>query len=342
MPPVTPIDVCRYDDVQLIQTNLDLFADVVTWLEYYAAGDYVTSLLIDRHGVSALEAKRRAHLIVPHVGLARHYVEQAMSGPGDVAFLPAYYAILNLLKVYILFGPYHAQLPNNRWHGATYDVDSRDSQTLLTERIILKKGGALPLFYQTVTGQTVKHNTSVAMADVYPYILDASLEYEFATGKPAKVASLAFGTLVMNKRKRLSVEVSLIPGSVVPKLNQLKPLAQFRRDPSQTSRFISKSLKGLTPAHIRTHLRPFLLYQFMSGAAGAPISGSRLLLPEELPIALAFFHMSSVVRYKPEFLAKLKDSRFWPLLSTVRRHGLFKFLTLFWSFTHQKTLALEP
>jgi hypothetical protein len=42
-----------------------------------------------------------------------------------------------------------------------------------------------------------------------------------------------------------------------------------------------------------------------------------------------------VTRYKPEFLERLMDSKFWPFLATSRSHALTKFLLLFWSFVHQ-------
>ena len=59
-----------------------------------------------------------------------------------------------------------------------------------------------------------------------------------------------------------------------------------------------------------------------------PLQRGCLPFPEEFPIALLFFHMGSVVRYQPEFLAKLRDSRHWPILASASRHGLFKFLLL--------------
>src|SRR6201999_963915 len=123
--------VNRYTEVDRVRTNLDPLTDLLAWLEYYSAMDYVVSLLTTRHGVVTAAAKSRAQLIRPHARLATQYIEQALSGPGDVAFLPIYYAILNLLKICILFGPHHAQLPANRWHGASYDGYGKFSRTLL-------------------------------------------------------------------------------------------------------------------------------------------------------------------------------------------------------------------
>ena len=68
-----------------------------------------------------------------------------------------------------------------------------------------------------------------------------------------------------------------------------------------------------------------------------PICNKQLLLPEELPILLAFFHMSNVVRYNPEFLVRLEDSPEWGLLHVFSRQGIYRYLVLFWSFFNQRT-----
>ena len=45
-----------------------------------------------------------------------------------------------------------------------------------------------------------------------------------------------------------------------------------------------------------------------------PISGKKHVFNEEMCILLAYFHLSNVVRYNPEHLFKLKDSKYWVLL----------------------------
>src|SRR5882762_6174879 len=111
------MQITRYEEVESINTNLDPLTDLVTWLEYYCATDYVVSLLTTRHGVASAAAKTRAQLVRPHARLATQYIQEANSRPCRVAFSSNFLAILNLLKIYILFGPHYAQLPANRWHG---------------------------------------------------------------------------------------------------------------------------------------------------------------------------------------------------------------------------------
>src|SRR6266496_149764 len=106
------IRVCRYEELNAVLSHLDPLTDVVTWLEYYSSVDYVTGLLTQRHGVALQAARQRAQRVGPHARLAREYINQALTGPPDVSFLPIYYGMLNLLKIYVLFGPHHALLPS--------------------------------------------------------------------------------------------------------------------------------------------------------------------------------------------------------------------------------------
>ncbi len=246
--------------------------------------------------------------------------------------------MLNLLKVYVLFGPYNALLPSNRWHGASYDGYAKNSQTLLTERITLHPGGTIPLFYQTITGNRISRKMSARLSDIYPFLLGVGAEYRLATGRPPQIATLHFYLVQMGKCSHLCVSAVPPPGTTISGANQLKPLIGFKKNPE--GHFISGPITKSRP--LRSHLRAFLLCQHVDGTSAARISGSHFFSPEELPIVLAFFHMSSVVRYKPEFLARLKDSKYWPLLSTVRRYSLLQFLMGFWSFTHNQTLMINP
>jgi len=112
-------------------------------------------------------------------------------------------------------------------------------------------------------------------------------------------------------------------------------------------------------SHLCEQMRLFLLYDTKSSLAlrvssgsfhgesygefmgtYTPVSGSNLLLPEELPILLAFFHLSNVVRYAPERLLKLHDSKASAVLQSLIRQGAYRFIELFWSYLNKKTYIL--
>src|SRR5713101_7455973 len=89
------------------------------------APEYLVEIMTKRHSMALDVAKRRSKAIIPYVRHATGYVEQSLAGPPELAFLPAYYAILDLMKVYILLGPRHADLTHHRHHGMSYKVHSK-------------------------------------------------------------------------------------------------------------------------------------------------------------------------------------------------------------------------
>ncbi|MFH1486809.1 MAG: hypothetical protein ABIH46_12125 [Chloroflexota bacterium] len=174
-------------------TPLDPFSDLVAWLSYLTSRDYVSKLLVRERGLSTKGAERRAARVIHHMVAAISFIQQSMVGPPEMSFLPAYYALLNMAKVYIIFSPRHKDLVRHgRWHGATYDAGKKYSRSLLTECITLRQGGALALFYETLAGTSIGSDREIAMRDIYPFIAGISAEYTLATGEEAKLASIVF------------------------------------------------------------------------------------------------------------------------------------------------------
>src|SRR5258708_29327459 len=222
-------------EVQQVSTSLDVFTDTVVFIRYFCATDYLTEVLVKRHGLSPEAARQRAKLIRPHIDLALSYVEQAQQGPDAVAFLPGYYAILNLLKALILVGPLHSQLSKNRWHGATYNGYGKNSHNLLTEEIELKRGGAISLYYWTATGaRLTKESQPIHMSDLYPFIADIPAEYLLATGTMAMVWGLT-GRQPWLSGDHYDVRVTAhIDPAVGAKVRSLKAFPGFKKVPAST------------------------------------------------------------------------------------------------------------
>jgi hypothetical protein len=111
----------RFEQDEVITSSQNGLVDILDWLGFLCASEYLVALLRNSHQMSPTDAVKRSAKIIPHVRLAVGYIRQSQEGPPELSFLPAYYAILNLMKVYVLLGPRHADLATNRWHGATYD-----------------------------------------------------------------------------------------------------------------------------------------------------------------------------------------------------------------------------
>jgi hypothetical protein len=338
----------RYAKSHDVTSTLDPIEDVLVLLTYLTAKDYLVELLTSLHGLAKTEAVSRAKSIIAHVRTALDYLRQAQLGPSELSFLSNYYGILNLLKTYVLFGPYHADLKAQRWHGATYPVDAKDSRKLLTEVVNLKKGGALPLFYKTIVGHPWPAPTQIRMADICPYIPYISAEYSLATGRSDRLAHLKIEGQPHRHKDKMTVVARLLrrPGdSTAYSIRDFKVLRLFRPSPSDPGLFLSRGVPKKNYRYddpqLRRLFRPFLVYSFGDSVVRTPIGSGRLLLPEELPIALLFFHMSSVVRYKPEFLERLRASRHWPILAAARQHCVLRILILAWSYFHKENLNIR-
>jgi hypothetical protein len=319
----------------------DALADTLVLCEFLTAQEYVLEIMHSRHPLTRSDAKSRAKSICSHVRTALAYVNQALSGPPDVAFLPAYYAILNLAKVYILFGPYYARLAENRWHGVIYRRYAKASQKLPTERITLQTKGAIPLFYETVTRRQLTSEIELSMETIYSFIADIGFEWQLASGKELQLVGVAFDVERSARDSRPIARFNDRSGKRIDvDVRRVKVLRHFRRRAPKALEFRGgRVVGGDDDIVVRMNIEPHLLYYPIFDKVTTPLWGSqRLLMIEEIPIALMFFHMGSVVRYNPEFLARLRDSRFWAVVAAARWHGLYKFLLLFWSFVQQRTV----
>lgn len=313
------VPILRYPTDQVVTSTQNGFVDVLDWLGFLCAKDYLLDVLVKVHGLAAQDAKRRAAQIAPHVRIAGEFIKQSLAGPKELTFLPAYYALLNLSKVYVLLGPRHADLGVNRTHGASYDVERKDSQTVLTEVITLHPKGVFPLFYETLTGKSAKGKKfNLQMKEVMPYISGIGHEYSLATSKPMPFCMLQFG--MFNNHIMAIVN----PSSVPVRPPYVPCLAGFTASGNAVNHLV-----GSLPANpadfatdVRKQVKSYLFLRRRDSSAPhftfAFTGHTRIEFPEEVPIWLLFFYMSSVVRYKPESFSRLRDSKYWPPLSAQR------------------------
>ena len=72
-----------------------------------------------------------------------------------------------------------------------------------------------------------------------------------------------------------------------------------------------------------------------------PISGRKHVFNEDLNIMLAYFHLSNVVRYNPEHLYRLMDSKYWIIMLALRKHGFLRFQKLMYGNYIGKSFELN-
>jgi len=349
----------RYRRSFRVGTNLDKYGDVVGWIEGLRSGKYLEDLIGDLHQHKITDRPRPlASRIVPLVEVALSYINQAAKGPTEVAFLPQYYAMLNLAKIYVMLGHHRhdlEQVKSHRRHGITYDPTGNDQLRLDTQKVTLRRDGVLGLFYRTLTGENwVSRATTLTMANVYPFIDQIAADYQFVTGKSAKVVKVVFAP----ERESDFYRLLCVHQKASPPL------------PSEDNLNFYSALKGghwllsggsfVTSHHVETEedveqlidccVRRELLHhggEENSPLGGAPVAWSGMPLArgfpsmvEEFPILIAFFYQASLARYKPDFLYRQQNSKFWPLLVALRRHATYTFLLLFWNYVKQESIFI--
>jgi len=343
----------RYEKEKICISALNPLEDIMCWVEGLTSSKYVKDMLVSNHSLEGpMTVLERSKIVARLVEIACKFLEQAANGPKEVSFLPIYYAILNLSKAYIAVGPYGLELNENRLHGASYEAN-RDIGKLVDDFITLHPKGTIPLFYRTLTGENMFHSRSkpitLRMRDIYPYIYNISLEYEMATGISSRLIHFDIHVEFKGEEQRIVAKYIDTEKDDFDKvkIGTLQGFRGLRRDHDGANRLVSEWYDKGDTESLKACLRPAMLYGSIIGATKfefqmVPWSRGKLLLPEELPLICAFFHMSSVVRYNPDGLEKLMDSKYWPMLLALRTHGLYTFLLLFWSFVTQCRTYILP
>jgi len=337
----------RYEIVRGVESPMNFFDDVCDWLSNFKSEDYLVQVLVSVHGYTKVDAKKRAAKIVPHARYALDYIAQTQSSKASVSFLPAYYAVLNLAKIIILAGPYEKEFKKQtRWHGATYAVNKKDSQSLFTDEIRLRPGGALALLYKTLTDTEITNDRTLKMGNIYGFMPEIGVEYQTLTGAVSQLSHMYYSH-TLNRDGEVIAKVEVGDQTHLPKGFSQRWVAALSGYKKQSRTVFTKNLGKLAKGEkveqkIRSSLRTqYLFHCSHCNGSVTPISNSNIKFTHEFPIALAFFHMSSVSRYKPEFLDKLINSKYWPLLLTSRRYGLYHFMLDTWNYVHQCQYTLN-
>jgi YaaC-like Protein len=372
MPPQTLVDVHRYPNLQGVGTCTEPLQSVLSWVAGLRSVGYVEDLLRTTHRLPGQMAHEAARSIAAHSRMSVNLFEEGLQSRVDTGYLPLYYGMLDLAKVVVIAGGRLEQLRNQRQHGISWSgIDTR-CHDLATDHVTVMGEGAFPLFYQTLVGsmwpntrQRARNNTWIStpkrqllLRNIYPYVAVVAYEYGQiyqVTKKLAPVITRVVKTSATQGHVQLSFIGRPNPGTTNPR--HFKALRNLRPDGDH---YVGPTVTGQTDAEIVTaatgDFRRFLLYDgvqrgpFPLGiqagpvqvapiatimASMTPVSNAGFLLPEEIPILLAFFHLGSVTRYDPERLERLLDSPSCSLISAMLREACFRYILRCWSFIQQ-------
>lgn len=341
------IKISRYSAFEDAISELDRLEDALDLLSFLKAEDYVASQLQDSHSKNTSTARKLAKRISAHAGMADQYARLSLVAPETTSFLPGYYSILNLAKCVSLCGAYHEEFNKNaQWHGATHNPKKKQSHSILTDEVRVRGGGALALFYQTITGTRISSDHYFMMRDIYCLIREVSSELVIANGTAKIPWLISFSAIDVSGGVRVVATVIGFDGAEFPgTVRTVPPLKGFKKIPKKSGVFEKtfSATSGFTLAEeIRSCISPeFLIYHNEHNTSAFIEQKPSLPLPEEFSIALAFFHLSSVCRYNPEFMEKLSTSKEWPMMLALKRQGLYRFILSVWSYFIQRNYVLS-
>lgn len=338
------MQIFRHDNTDIIGTDLDPIEDILNLITTLKSNGYTTDLLREVHSFTGTaEINKTAKLIALHIDNAIGLSEQAFEGTPETSYLPLYYSTLNLSKVLLLLLGKRVDLERNRWHGAKYN-ESEMTRSFLNERIEIKSNGTIPLIYKTLTNKVIpRSGIKVSLQEIYSQITSVGAEYMTVTKEKNKMF-IHNASIIQDDANGHYIKIQILNSAYKtnpPKPKTLKAYTRLKliKPANGDPYYESFKIKGnfdLVKEQLKNSVCRNLISDdyyggaFINWVSYTPINGKKHVFNEELSIMLAFFHLSNVVRYNPEHLYKLKDSRYWAVMLALRKHGYLKFIKLMW------------
>lgn len=347
--------ILRYgteEERSVIYTPLDPLEDLSNQLAGLRSEEYVRSVLVEKHSIPEDEVAEVTLLVGHHAINAVGFLQQAYAGPPELCFLPIYYAVLSLSKIYVLCGFGVEELRKNSHHGAHFSMEQPSDP--LDHVIEMRSDfGVFQSFFRVLTNQKPEWE-KIDVATLLLLVPSTEFELERVLGKSPALCDLGIhieepdaGTF------RLKVEIYMRHGTPSPpsELEVLKSCKLTWEDstPSRDT-YVGEVAEGanlhdVTPRLLQGIRRELLYFRpapFFANIITSTPARVDFAVPEDIPLWLLFFWLSNLVRYSPEVLSSLQATKLWPILLTLRKHAVLRFLVLFWSFFHQTTFGIKP
>lgn len=278
------------------------------------------------------------------ISQAEAFYLSAEGMPAESRPLVAYYFALNLAKAFLTCAD-PPVTTGKVFHGLSDDFDRKSRYWFIHERTkVTTKGAFRDLARRTGLGYCYARNHSLAIQKLAPYLAETADVYEDSVGEPPRLVPLesvevwSGGGHVWlrvevdrGELRRRSLGPQSLPeraklfGSRFKLVRSERPTASYESDPLAYG-----GRQILTKADELRERFDHALIHSNRGIAGARhlvvISDKTELLSQEAVTFAVFHHLSSMVRYRPEQVAKLSAQKWFFLFSTWGPRAMENFL----------------
>ncbi|HSW97681.1 MAG TPA: YaaC family protein [Candidatus Saccharimonadales bacterium] len=332
--------------------------------------------LVKSNSVSPSDANATWIRFKSYIGQAKNYWNTASLTSYESSSLSYYYSFLNLVKAFLVLKD--SNLPHDVYHGLSYKTT--DSSSRLNDKMLTSHSGAkeaFSIYYEEVFSE--KPPKSFKVVSLLGYPLDISYQYMSGGFGSRKSFPFVYRIAIDPSRKKAWLVLAL--PSVAPikyhknsfpiffdefeqtlKPNTLGPgfrdMFNFKsQDWTQYDFYQSKInkeidfvgdqiLTGILVQKIKDSFGEWLSPNYYgdehSGYINFPKNKAELSpMNEEIAIYELMFFMSDVVRYRPDYLDKILDSKAAWLLESFVETCPLKFLRAITSRIIGKTVVIS-
>ncbi len=339
----------RYEDENLIFTNHDFLEELVNYISIFKSKEFTSDILKNKHKfTNSNKIKEASAQIKLHMTLAIDLIHQALESKPELSYLPFYYACLNLIKCHLIALKKGSDLQKNKLHGMKYN-DNPSTKNFLNEELKFFKKGTIPLYYQYISGKLISNRgIRVKLDDVYRNIANISAEYQLSSNN--LVPQIILKTKTFRQNGKITFQLIKHTNAILnlPEPRYMPALNNFKLSANKQYYQATKTFSTLNAAqnYSNKNINKFYIDNYYCQTCQefhlkTIESRRRNVFSEDLSIALAFYHLSNMVRYNPEHFYRILDSKNYPMIMALRKNGIFTILKSMTGHLKQETFEMN-
>ena len=347
----------RISNNKIIEQNTRLNIDDELWtiLDYFSEVKSKGIDFIKQKNIKKHSPQKIYYMFQGFIRQAKNYYYGAQALHYRSSSLLYYYCLLNLTKAYLILHRPSKLVDTEIGHGLKFDV--KDNRAFSKQQIKLRGDGVFSVFYELETGTNLQKDTPLNISNLFSYCFEISGQYELGGFGISKVIPCFSGYAINNEDKKCWAVIGIRRfEQIEPYKYELKCLKRTFEEihlPRNNSRelfqihawehqyykfFQNKKpkpwiegkylpLKKINEEIMSAFENSFCVNYYPSNydfVISLPLSPrNKIQMNEELAIFCIYYYLGNLVRYKPEYLEKLLNTKSaWLIESFVRTCSL--------------------